>query len=121
VEAGVNERWGNSRREGKIKQTRGTRSEIGGDWCVSNVFANMVTETKADKVINRKESRTDLNGKEAGFDRGVVSTGRDVVKCRDELGRTVSANMLQKEISQVIKTTSFKVRRFLDSNSRWHK
>jgi hypothetical protein len=81
----------------------------------------MVAETKADEVVNGKESRTNLGGKVAGFDRGIVSTGWDVVEGCDEFGGTESANMLQKEISQVIKTTSFKVWRFLDSNSRWHK
>jgi hypothetical protein len=79
-----------------------------------------ITETKTNKVGDTEKSGTNGGADASGFDGGVVRVARNVTERSNKLGGTVEGRVLQEEVREVVKTTSFQISGFADGGGDGH-
>jgi hypothetical protein len=105
-DARINEGGVDSGTKGEIGNTSMTSDRVRGN-DISNDGAEMATKAKADKMINRKEGRSDGRANDSGFQRDIVGTAWDMTKSGDQFSGAVEERMFGRRSARKSKQRAF--------------
>jgi hypothetical protein len=100
--------------KGEIGNVGTTSDRVRGDG-ISNDGTEVVTESKADEMINRIEGRTDGRADNSRFQSSIVETAGDMTKSGDQFSGAVEERVFKEEVGKEIETTSFQIGHSMDS------